>query len=121
MYEFKVGDTGKTRGGLDYRVICVDGKLYAGYRIVALVKGEDEDYETTIAYRNDGKYENHTAICSGLDLLPPPQKRTVWVNFYQNGGPFGYPSREGSDEAAKSSFRIACVQVEIEFTPGEGL
>ena len=79
---FKIGDTGKTREGRPYRVICVDK---AGESpVVALVHHDDGD-EGAIAYLQNGRV--HPTSETPFDLLREPEKVTLWFNLwrYENG------------------------------------
>lgn len=75
-YKFKVGDTGKTRGGREYRVICVDRKVVGDSCVVALLGSENGlEYPT---YRTpDGRRIKGNHI--DVDDLTPPTV-TKWLN-----------------------------------------
>ena len=74
-YKFKVGDTGLTRDGAKYRVICIDRASVAGvYTVVAMVLSRNEE-ETPFTYKPCG-----TCIAgqtNGLDLMPHRPK--MWM------------------------------------------
>ena len=54
-------------------------------------------------------------------VKPQQQTRTVWVNVYREGpGARTYHSKVDADVYA-DNYRIACVEVEIKYTDGEGL
>ena len=70
MYEFKVGDTGMTRGGQQYRVICTDRRTDTGkFCVIALLK-EDSGHESIEMYSADGRWDIHNQD-THFDLLQP--------------------------------------------------
>lgn len=79
-YEFKVGDTGKTRGGQPYRVLATDAN--GGWPLVALVNG---DVETKLLDGRAWSNQSHSIT----DLLPPTRTVTtsrVWEAFSRVDG-----------------------------------
>jgi len=82
---FKVGDTGKTRNGLDYRVICVD--VVGNETVVALLADED-GIESSYHYHEDGCFYDDGE--GDLDLIKEPVREVrygliggvtrVWFN-----------------------------------------
>lgn len=77
-YQFKVGDTGKTRGGRKYEIICVTRRSSEGYRVVALLEDQNS-LDTVMCYRESGIV--HTTGPSPLDLLPPTAIM-YWITLY---------------------------------------
>ena len=74
-YTFKVGDKGKTRGGEDYEVICVEPRVTEGEKMVSLVSGSLRFYEGDGSYWCDGSESKY-------DLIPPSRKVKVrFVDF----------------------------------------
>lgn len=73
-YEFKVGDTGKTRDGRAYRVVAVDVATETGRCVIALARQNQPDgQETVVRTRLDGRvYVDDNE--AGADLLPPKIK-----------------------------------------------
>jgi hypothetical protein len=58
----------------------------------------------------------------GDNLVPPKQKRTYWANIYPQRSPCLHVDEESARSGRKPHKDcIACVKVELEFTPGEGL
>lgn len=105
----------KTRDGRDVRILCTDAQLYDGRTIVAVINGsiamlfpDGQGYPRSMVPRIELPY----------DLVNVPEKRKVWLNLYELGSAFCYPSKDIADEQAGKD-RIACV--EVEYTEGEGL
>lgn len=91
--KFKVGETYKTRDGRNARVVAfVPDAKYADERMVAVVNGQIFTYCEDGASSLDGE--------GVLDLLP--NKRTVWVNFYDGPYAYYYDSEAAADDAAKT-------------------
>lgn len=77
-YKFKVGDTGLTRNGRKFRVICTDKiSVIPEYVLVALVTEEDgaEQQRMATAY---GVFV--ATLESALDLMPPRPK--MYMDYY---------------------------------------
>ena len=113
-HKFSVGDTGLTRDGRPYRVICVDAK-HSMTPIIALVTIDDGALEMPVRLRTNGQLARgeHES-----DLMPPKQKR--WVNVYRTEMPFLHATKKDADFMADTNpDRIACI--EIEFSEGQGL
>jgi len=75
---FKVGDTGKTRGGDNYRVICVDA--LGKYPVIALVM-EGGGREYACRYAANGKVlikESHN-----YDLIKQPVREVLYAPLYK--------------------------------------
>lgn len=114
----------QTRDGRPARIICTDSKCnYSGVPqpIVAEVQVHNSS-EFTLTTHNETGHLWPDCRPSGNDLVNIPVKHTgtIWINFYP--GPYGYVfnSKKIADECAGSD-RIACKEVTIEFTEGEGL
>lgn len=58
----------------------------------------------------------------GCTLLPPKQTRTLWLNIYkrEETRDVAHTSKEQASLGSMGD-RIACKEITIEFTPGEGL
>ena len=70
MYEYKVGDTGRSRCGKKYRVICTDRRTDTGkFCVIALLK-EDSGHESIETYSADGRWDIHNQD-THFDLLQP--------------------------------------------------
>lgn len=105
-YKFKVGDTGLTRDGRKFRVICTDKiSVIPEYVLVALVTEEDGAEQQRMAT----VYGCFVATLeSALDLMPPRPKmymtsRNAFWNLreYSVGMPSAYlrKNRYSKDEA----------------------
>jgi len=85
-HQFKLGDTGLTRYGDKYRVICTDvneGKR--GQTIVALVHLDGDPTETVREFWSNGRVD--LGGQSNFDLLPPEKpKQTFREWFTAHGG-----------------------------------
>lgn len=53
-------------------------------------------------------------------IVPKPVTVKRWVNYYDTGSVYFYNDRTKADRDYNSG-RIACKEIEITFTPGEGL
>jgi hypothetical protein len=110
-YQFKVGDTGKTRDGHPYRVIATD--VAGEYPILALVSYEDGEFP--MRRRRDGVH-----LLTGQspgDLIPSTP--AVYINVYDDSdGTLWTPeaihsARDVADKCA-SGLRVGCIRVELE-------
>lgn len=103
-HEFKVGDTGLTRDGRPYRVICTDAKDGEhAFGVVALVVHRGGRYEEPIRYCVNGIYDPHRS--DDRDLLPPPsptREITRWLVAFDSVVPLLhiYPDEHMATEAA---------------------
>ena len=82
----KAGKPVCTRDGHKARIICFDRKFYhngCNYPIVAAINEyNDNDNEFIYSYTQDGLFiENNV---NELDLMMLPEKRSGWVNVYNN-------------------------------------
>jgi hypothetical protein len=114
----------QTRDGRPARIICTDSKCKCSgvpQPIVAEVQ-ENNGSKVIITTHNETGHLWPDCMPSGGDLVNIPVKHTgtIWINFYP--GPYGYVfnSKQFADECAGGD-RIACKEVTIEFTEGEGL
>ena len=74
-YKFKVGDTGLTRDGRKFRVICTDKiSVNPEYVLVALVTEKDGTEQQKIATVYGTFIDPHK---SAIDLMPPRPKMYV--------------------------------------------
>lgn len=106
----------QTRDGRPVRVLCTDAA--GAYPIRGLVPNGDE--ESSTSWDADGCYISPDKMQS-LDLIDRPEpKKTVWVNWYDEGHMLGvWPTREDADRS-KGRQRFACTELEIP-EPGTGL
>ena len=112
-YEFKVGDTGKTRDGRPYRVIATD--LKNAETIVAIIEHIGGDEFATM------RFANGHVVADGRpqagDLIPPTP--AVYISVYKcEDGTLRASSvlqrtRSASDESAHAS-RIGRIRVPLE-------
>lgn len=72
-YKFKLGDTGKTRGGYSYKIVSADP-------LVSVIE-KSKYVQYAVLYRYGLNFYEYTK--SDEDLIPPV--RTVYVNFYSGG------------------------------------
>ena len=112
-YQFKVGDTGKTRGGRPYRVLATD--LKNAETIVAIIEHIGGDEFATM------RFANGHVVADGRpqagDLIPPAP--AVYINVYEDekDGLWTpeaiYTSRKVADKVA-AHVRIGCIRVPLE-------
>jgi hypothetical protein len=114
-YQFKVGDTGKTRDGRRYRVLATD--LKSVETIVAAITPPNGE-EFVVERLATGKVHLDGSRAVG-DLMPPTQ--VVYINVYerQDGTRCAYNhpswSREEADLAiTRVHTRIGCIRVDLE-------
>lgn len=98
--------------GRPVRLICSDCVGLTNKEYVVLIKTKN-GYEITLTCDEHGIVPYSTARIR--NVMPKPEKRTIWVNLYPRDG---YASKEMADYYATDS-RIACVPVT--FTEGDGL
>lgn len=72
---------------------------------------------TILTYTAQGKSYSDSRE-HALDLMNVPERRTIWLNIYENRPPREYSSRDQANFFADPG-RIACV--EVTYTEGEGL
>lgn len=70
----------------------------------------------SVAWTEEGK----SSVLPGLDLAPPTIRVEGWLNVYQRGLSTFYNSLHDANAIAAPS-RIACIHIERDVTPGEGL
>lgn len=107
----------KTRAGVPARVIATNAK--GDQPIIALV--EEQGEEIPRSFTTDGFFFP-TRKESSTDLVnvPPPKKTIkVWVNIY-DGGISPHQTQEIAELRATDR-RLACKEITIEYTEGEGL
>lgn len=119
-YQFKVGDTGKTRGARPYRVLATD--LKSSETIVAAITDPNgQEYAVT-------RFANGNALASGTlnggDLMPPAP--VVYINVYEREDGtrptpnLAHKSRESANieaycaEIRDAVTRIGCIRVPLE-------
>ena len=104
----------QTRDGRPVRVLCVDAD--GDYPVVALAGG------CVYTYTLEGKVLIGTAEGAD-DLIPVPEKRRVkfWVNVYEPLRSSVIHADKDNAEASASPDRLACLEIDREFTVGEGL
>jgi hypothetical protein len=103
----------QTRDGRPARILCTD--LKGDQPIAAAIRGAGGN-ETVSEFGENGQWL--VGETSDTDLINVPEKRTVWVNIYEDGYTSRYPTRELADIGACRA-RIACVP--LTYTVGEGL
>lgn len=110
-HEWKVGDTGKTRGGYDFRIVCVDAK--GDYPIIALI-----DYgrpnESVILVKENGRLYKDDSDASA-DLMPPAPKMKKFKAYAYYHKLYGLKwEGEDSPEHAGDWYRVPSENKEIE-------
>jgi hypothetical protein len=102
----------QTRGGRPVRVLCVDADC--SQPVVAVVDGVPRTFKITGHWLDVNE--------STMDLIPVPEKRRVkfWVNVYAVGTQQTWTTKDAADSAA-GDYRLACLEIDREFTVGEGL
>ena len=110
----------QTRDGRPVRVLCVDANRDE-WPVIALIACKDGS-ETDEAFRLDGTWSMKSGVESAIDLIPVPEKRRVkfWVNVYDGGLGAVWTSKKDADIERRSD-RLACLEIDREFTVGEGL
>lgn len=106
-YQYKKGDTGKTRGGHDYEIVATDLHI----RPIGVILTYKDGSRVFESYYSGGKFLEpihalepfHT-----LDLMPPIVRTSLWANEYANseGGHFlasPYTTREQAGLARHSN------------------
>ena len=111
-YQFKVGDTGKTRDGRAYRVIATDVESPEPIAVV-IQDGPGEEY---VASRYpDGTQAPCGELCG--DLIPPTP--AVYINVYEDSEIFAgraiHDSRDAADKNTSDGVpRVGCIRVPLE-------
>lgn len=106
----------RTRDGREVRVLCTDAD---GEKcpVIALVGTERIVCRYTPFGENIVAVINNRAFADpDYDLVPVPEKRTVWVNVYGNGDHAFFKTRNLADDRARSNFhtRLTCIEVQYE-------
>ena len=116
-YQFKVGDTGKTRDGRAYRVVAVDvkGPEPIAVLIAQCSGGAAEEY---LATRLENGRVGTVREVDG-DLIPPTP--AVYINVYEwedgtRSTGAAHDTRKGADETfpIPGAKRIGCIRVPLE-------
>lgn len=97
-----------------------------GQPVTILTTERPDSLHPVVGMTNAGLILTYTAqgkVYSGgreheLDLMNVPERRTIWLNIYQNQPPREYSSRDQANFFADPG-RIACI--EVTYTEGEGL
>ena len=109
----------RTRDGREVRIYATDGRDF--YPIHgAIHQGDGWQYN---CWTKDGGHSlNKTTCYEGSDLIEvrPRHKRTVWLNFYDDGTQTSHHNLEEAKEE-RGEICIACVKVKLDFEEGEGL
>ena len=112
-YQFKVGDTGKTRDGRAYRVVATDMK---GTGPLAVIILDTDGREYVTERRACGML--FSGVTDRGDLIPPTP--AVYINVYEDGGEIfvdlkNYETRKAADRSASDRVeRIGCIRVPLE-------
>lgn len=112
-YEFKVGDTGKTRGGRSYRVLATD--LKSDQTIVVVIELPSGEEYVAKRFANGNFYASGTP--NDADLIPPTP--AVYINVYKRkdgtkAGASTFSSRQAADLEGRGGVRIGCIRVPLE-------
>lgn len=121
-YQFKVGDKGKQRdGNATYEVLATSH--FGDYSEMWITRTERLGERALTLERRplDGRWVGFTQFDGNphpYDLLPPTQKRTVYLNVYDAPSMTRvYPSAEGARSNAMGSAIAVAVPITFEFTP----
>jgi hypothetical protein len=113
--------TYRTRDGSEVRIydIFVEGQ----YPVHGSVKDPKTGHWRVIEWTLNGEYNPRWE--SGFDLVEVKSriKRTVYINYYNNGS-FGFAHStlyEANFISDSSAIRTACITVNLDFEEGEGL
>ena len=116
--EPKPGDRFRLENGKIVRFAClIEKSLGASKRLIVVAEdGEAMDY----CYPSGNYFTRRT---DDLDIdcyVEEPKTVKAWVNVYSFGFSNSHPSKEVADKMCSNS-RLACKEIEITCTPGEGL
>ena len=106
----------QTTDGKPARVLCTDLKHDHPYVVATEHNGKEILWTVT----DTGRVRGSTPGDGKSGIINVPEKRTVYINFYESGYPEVWCSRAAADvQASKYSRfnRIACVKVE--YTVGQ--
>jgi len=107
---FKVGDKGKTRNGMDYRVICVD--VVGNEPVVALLADED-GIESSYHYHEDGCFYGDGE--GDLDLIKEPVREVRYAPAYDDcSGCFVYPTPESAISSDYAAYQDRAYEMTLE-------
>ena len=106
----------RTRDGREVRIYATDGR--GEFQIHGAIK-TDIGWSCSEWKLNGQSYANRSGP---NDLIEVRQrhKRTVWLNFYDDGTQTSHHNLEEAEEE-RGEICIACVKVKLDFEEGEGL
>ena len=117
--EPKPGDEFKLKNGNNVRfAYLIPEDFGANQRLIAVCGDGGSEHYTYPS----GQY--HPDWPSDYDIdcyVEEPKTINVWANIYTCGIGGFYHSKEAADAVTYASKRIACKEIEITYTPGEGL
>ncbi len=92
--------------------------------LIAIAEGKEVEYKYMYNwYTFDYTADDFPGVQKGCEwrIKPKIVKQKVWINIYDNcTSGILHESKEKADENA-SPTRIACVEVDFEYVPGQGL
>ena len=109
----------QTRDGRPARVLCTDLGSEANCPVVVAVQSAASSAETVTQRPLNGRFyvidKEHPS-----DIINVPEKRTVYINFYEDGVRTTWNTREGADkEAASYTTLKRHSRVKVEYTVGQ--
>lgn len=116
--EPKFGDKFKLVNGRIVRfAYLIPEELGAGQRLVTVnAFGRTECYY----YPSGSCHSGAPSACDIDCYYEEPKTIKAWVNVYSSGFLCAYPSKGAADEKSSNN-RIACKEIEITYTEGEGV
>ena len=108
----------RTRDGREVRIYATDG---SGRNPVHGSIKEEDGWIYNV-WPKSGRYSEDDDEEHRIDLveIKPRIKQLVWINVYPDNCFFVYQEKRKADIQAMGH-RIACVQVEIDYSEGDGL